>query len=96
MNTQPNKQLNKQQWQIMIAATLTFGWCFAVWTWYAAAGLLLPSEWQLSGTELGLLLASPILSGALLRLPAGILADRICPGKLWQGLFCCKRQRCFC
>lgn len=86
MNTQPNKQLNKQQWQILIAATLTFGWCFAVWTWYAAAGLLLPSEWQLSGTELGLLLASPILSGALLRLPAGILADRICPGKLWQGL----------
>lgn len=78
--------MTKLPWPVVIAATMTFGWCFAVWTWYAAAGLLLQDQWQLSGTELGLLLASPILSGALLRLPAGILADRICPRQLWQIL----------
>ena len=78
--------MTKLPWPVVIAATMTFGWCFAVWTWYAAAGLLLQDQWQLSGTELGLLLASPMLSGALLRLPAGILADRICPRQLWQIL----------
>lgn len=78
--------MTKMPWPVVIAATMTFGWCFAVWTWYAAAGLLLQAQWQLSGTELGLLLASPMLTGALLRLPAGILADRICPRLLWQGL----------
>lgn len=78
--------MTKQQWQTIFAATLTFGWCFAVWTWYAAAGLLLQPQWQLTGTELGLLLASPMLTGALLRLPAGIVADRICPRRLWQAV----------
>ncbi len=78
--------MSKMPWHAVIAATMTFGWCFAIWTWYAAAGVLLQAQWQLSGTELGLLLASPILSGALLRLPAGILADRICPRRLWQLL----------
>ena len=78
--------MSRMPWRPVVAATMTFGWCFAVWTWYAAAGLLLQAQWQLSGTELGLLLASPMLTGALLRLPAGILADRYCPRRLWQAL----------
>lgn len=72
-------------WRVLLLSTLTFAWCFALWTWYAAAGLQLQQDWQLSGTELGVLLASPMLSGALLRLPAGILADRYCPRRLWFG-----------
>lgn len=76
----------KKPWPAVVAATCTFGWCFAIWTWYAAAGLFLQEQWQLSGTELGLLLASPMLTGALLRLPAGVLADRMCPRALWQLL----------
>ena len=57
-------------------STLVFGWCFAIWTLYAFAGVNWQAQWQLSATELGILLASPMLSGALLRLPAGLLAQR--------------------
>lgn len=66
--------------------TLTFGWCFAVWTLYAFAGLHWQAQWQLSATELGLLLASPIFSAALLRFAAGYAMTRIEPQRLWHWL----------
>ncbi len=68
----------------LLVSTLTFGWCFSIWTLYAFAGLGWQSQWHLSATELSILLASPIFSGALMRLPAGFLIDRFCPKRIWQ------------
>lgn len=65
---------------------LCFAWCFAIWCLYAALGLELATKLQLSATDYGLLLSSPVLTGALLRFPAGILAEKVSPRLLWFWL----------
>ncbi|MBZ9611847.1 MFS transporter [Rheinheimera maricola] len=67
----------------LLLATLAFAACFSVWTLYAAMGIALQQQLELSATEYGILLAAPILSGAILRLPLGILADRVSSRTLW-------------
>lgn len=67
-------------------ATLAFAGCFSIWTLYAVMGLTLQQQLHLSATQYGFLLATPILSGALLRIPLGLIADRCNARKLWIGL----------
>lgn len=64
-------------------ATLAFGANFAVWILYAVLALELSSRLDLSAADLGLFFASPMLTGAILRLPAGFLADRYNPKYLF-------------
>ncbi len=70
----------------LICAIVTFAWCFAIWCLYAAIGLELAEKLALSATDYGLLLSAPVLTGALLRFPAGILAEKISPRTLWLWL----------
>jgi len=67
-------------------ATLAFAASFSVWTLYAALALPVSDQLDLNFTELGLMLAAPMLTGALTRIPAGLLADRTSPKRLfvWQ------------
>lgn len=67
-------------------ATLAFAANFSVWTLYAVIGLHLQAPLNLSATELGLFFASPMLTGALARIPLGILADHYCPKHLFTSL----------
>ena len=67
----------------LLLATLAFAACFSVWTLYSVMGLQLQQQLELSATEYGFLLAAPILTGALLRIPLGILADRVSARLLW-------------
>jgi len=67
----------------LIFATFAFAANFAVWTIYAVLGLKLQMSLQLSATELGLLFASPMLTGALARIPFGLLADHVNPKYLY-------------
>jgi NNP family nitrate/nitrite transporter-like MFS transporter len=60
-------------------ATIVFAVNFSVWTLYSVIGVELKTVLTLSSTELGLLLSAPILTGALLRLPIGILCERYSP-----------------
>ena len=60
-------------------ATLAFAANFSVWTLYAVTALDMQNRLQLSSTELGLLLAAPMLTGAILRMPAGFLAQSYSP-----------------
>ena len=64
-------------------ATLAFAVNFSVWVLYAVIGLRLQQEQSLSATQLGLLFASPMLTGALSRIPAGFLADKYNPKTLY-------------
>jgi MFS transporter, NNP family, nitrate/nitrite transporter len=64
-------------------ATIAFAANFAVWVLYAVIGLELDQRLNLSATELGLFFASPMLTGAILRIPAGLLADRYNPKHLF-------------
>jgi NNP family nitrate/nitrite transporter-like MFS transporter len=58
------------------ASTIAFTACFAVWTIFSIIGIRIQQELGLSDTEFGLLVGTPILSGAVSRLFIGILADR--------------------
>ncbi|WP_293749495.1 nitrate/nitrite transporter [uncultured Paraglaciecola sp.] len=57
-------------------ATITFAVNFSVWTLYSVMSIELTQQLNLSGTQIGILLSAPILTGALLRLPVGILCER--------------------
>jgi NNP family nitrate/nitrite transporter-like MFS transporter len=61
----------------LIAAFLYFDTSFMVWVILGALGNFIAADLGLSGTAKGLMTALPILSGALLRLPMGIAADRL-------------------
>lgn len=64
-------------------ATLAFAANFSVWTLYAAIALYIEPKLALSNTELGLLLAAPMLTGALSRIPAGMLVEYYQPKMLF-------------
>ncbi|MGH6811871.1 MAG: MFS transporter [Methylocella sp.] len=57
-------------------STLAFAACFAVWTIFSIIGIGIKGELGLNETEFGLLIATPILTGSLTRMPLGIWSDR--------------------
>lgn len=57
-------------------STLAFTLCFAVWTLFSILGLQIRDEFQLSDTQLGLLMATPVLTGSISRLFLGLWTDR--------------------
>lgn len=61
---------------ILCVTTLAFMVCFVVWMMFGVLGIELRTELGLNSTEFGLLSATPVLSGALLRLPLGLWTDR--------------------
>jgi NNP family nitrate/nitrite transporter-like MFS transporter len=58
------------------ASTIAFMACFAVWTIFSIIGISIQKQLGLSDTEFGLLVGTPILTGAVSRLFIGLLADR--------------------
>jgi len=57
-------------------STLAFTACFAVWTIFAIIGIQIKKDLDLSDTQFGLLVGTPILTGSLIRLILGIWADQ--------------------
>lgn len=55
--------------------TFAFGVCFAVWVIFSIVGIEMQKELGLSGTEFGLLVAAPILTGSISRPLLGIWAE---------------------
>ena len=66
----------KKQYSVLSMNTLAFTINFAVWTMFSVIGIKIKGELGLSETEFGLLIATPILTGSLVRLPLGFLTDR--------------------
>jgi len=67
---------NRQAISVLSMSTMAFSACFAVWVIFSIIGIPIKSLLDLNETQFGLLIAMPILSGSLLRLPVGILTDR--------------------
>ncbi len=65
-----------KQYSVLAMNTLAFTVNFAVWTMFAVIGIKIKAELGLNETEFGLLVATPILTGSLVRLPLGLLTDR--------------------
>ena len=69
----PKAQQNVALW----ASTFAFTVCFAVWTIFSIIGIQIKKELGLNDTQFGLLVATPILTGSLIRLALGIWTDQI-------------------
>ena len=66
----------KNAWSVLIVSTLAFTVCFMVWMMFAVVGIPLKKTLGLNATEFGLLMAMPVLSGSLVRVPLGIWTDK--------------------
>lgn len=62
---------------VLVATTWAFTVCFAVWMMFGVTGIPIRAKLGLNSFEFGLLTATPVLTGALFRLPLGICTDRL-------------------
>jgi NNP family nitrate/nitrite transporter-like MFS transporter len=72
MATQTQKQIS-----VLSLSTLAFTTCFAVWVMFSIIGIPIKTNLGLNETQFGLLAATPILTGSLIRLPLGMLTDKV-------------------
>ncbi len=64
-------------WPTLILSFLYFDFCFAIWVLNGAMAPFISTEFGLSYAEKGFMISVPIISGALMRFPLGILAQYI-------------------
>ena len=67
---------SKKAWSVLIVSTLAFTVCFMVWMMFGVIGIPIKKMLDLNATEFGLLAATPVLTGSLVRVPLGIWTDR--------------------
>jgi len=65
-----------QALSVLIASTLAFTVCFMVWMMFAVIGIPIKKALDLNATQSGLLMAMPVLTGSLIRVPLGIWTDK--------------------
>lgn len=68
---------NAGHWPTLLAAFLYFDFSFMVWTVLGPLGAQIGESLNLSAGQKGLMVAVPILAGAILRILLGLLVDRI-------------------
>jgi NNP family nitrate/nitrite transporter-like MFS transporter len=71
MSTHRAKQVS-----VVASSTFAFTICFAVWMMFAVIGIPIKKALGLNETEFGLLAATPVLTGSLIRLPLGMWTDK--------------------
>jgi MFS transporter, NNP family, nitrate/nitrite transporter len=67
---------NYDRWSVLGGSTLAFTICFAVWMMFAVIGIPIKKMLDLNETQFGLLAATPVLTGSLIRLPLGMWTDK--------------------
>ena len=65
----------------LLAAFLYFDLAFMVWVILGPLGVGIAKDLGLSHAEKGMMVATPVLAGALLRIVMGIMVDRLSPKK---------------
>ena len=65
-----------QALSVLIASTLAFTVCFMVWMMFGVIGIPIKKALDLNATQFGLLTATPVLTGSLVRVPLGIWTDK--------------------
>jgi len=69
--TQGGKQMS-----VLVMSTIAFTVCFAVWMMFAVIGIPIKKTLGLNATQFGLLTATPVLTGSLIRVPLGMWTDK--------------------
>ena len=72
--------------RVLILGTLAFAICFAGWSLFGPLAVYMKAEFNLSSSAVGLLLATPVLLGSIVRVPIGILTDEYGGRKIFSAL----------
>src|SRR5574343_1409741 len=64
-----------KQYAVLASSTVAFTVCFMIWMMFAVLGIPIKQQLGLSETQFGILAATPVLSGSLIRVPFGIWTD---------------------
>ena len=65
-----------KSWSVVTASTTAFTVCFMVWMMFAVIGIPIKENLGLNESQFGILIALPVLTGSLSRLPLGMWTDR--------------------
>lgn len=65
-----------KQYAVLTSSTISFTVCFMVWMMLGVVGVPLKQKLGLNDAEFGILAATPVLSGSLIRVPLGMWTDR--------------------
>ena len=65
-----------KQISVLASSAFAFTICFAVWMMFAVLGIPIKAKLGLNETQFGLLAATPVLTGSLIRVPLGIWTDK--------------------
>ena len=79
----------QKQWSVLSANTIAFAANFAVWTLFSILGIKIKQDLGLTETQFGVLIATPILTGSISRLPLGILTDLFGGRRVFTLLMLC-------
>jgi NNP family nitrate/nitrite transporter-like MFS transporter len=66
----------QKQISVLIVSTAAFTVCFMVWMMFGVIGIPIKKTLSLNATEFGILTATPVLTGSLIRLPLGMWTDK--------------------
>jgi NNP family nitrate/nitrite transporter-like MFS transporter len=69
--------LKSGHWPTLLAAFLYFDFCFAIWVLNGAMAPFISETFHLDAAQKGFMISVPILAGALMRFPLGVLAQYI-------------------
>ncbi|MBM4166248.1 MAG: MFS transporter [Ignavibacteria bacterium] len=69
--------LKSGHWPTLFSAFLYFDFCFAIWVLNGAMAPFISETFQLTPSQKGFMISVPILAGALMRFPLGILSQYI-------------------
>lgn len=64
-------------WSVVIMSTLAFTVCFMIWMMFAVIGVPIKQQLGLNETQFGILVATPVLTGSLIRVPLGMWTDKL-------------------
>ncbi|MFN8525217.1 MAG: MFS transporter [Chloroflexota bacterium] len=84
--TEPDSHAPNGHLPTLLASFLHFDYSFMLWVLLGALGIYIAESAGLNASEKGLMVAIPILSGSLFRVPLGLLGDRIGAKKVGMGL----------
>lgn len=70
------KSHQQKAWSVVVVSTLAFTVCFMIWMMFAVIGIPIKESLHLSETQFGVLVATPVLTGSLIRLPLGVWTDK--------------------
>ena len=63
-------------YRALVLSTLAFALCFAVWGLVSPLATRFQELYELSSTQISVVIATPVILGSLFRIPIGFLTDR--------------------